>query len=302
VPRRLVLLILFVLVAALLLYVPLPIPPTYAGRTIENAGHTPLFLVGTLFVLTILRHDFRVDGLRLYALAGVIGAVAGVASEAIQKPLRRDASWEDVLADCVGVLLALALHAAFDRRSAFRGTTRAAALLIIAGCVTAYLAPVVTMVRAYVHRNGQFPVLADFHASIEIAWVVGYGSRRTLQNGVLDVEFEADPFPGISFYEPVPDWRGLKTLVIDVENPDEAPLQLVVRVHDIGHSLAYADRFNRIVNLAPGERRTVEVALEDVQRAPRNRLMNMTQISDVTLFRGQRSGSRHLRLYSMRLQ
>ena len=301
-PRRLVLLILFVLVAALLLYVQLPIPPTYAGRTIENAGHTPLFLVGTLFVLAILRHDFRLHGFALYGLAALIGMAAGLLSEVMQKPLHRDPSWEDVLADCVGVLLALALYAVFDRRSAFRGTTRAVALLIVAGCVTAYLAPVVTMVRAYVHRNGQFPVLADFHAPIETAWVVGYGTHRTLRDGVLDAEFSADPFPGISFYEPVPDWRGFKTLVMDVENPDEAPLQLVVRVHDIGHSKAYADRFNRVYNLAPGERRTLEVALEDVQRAPRNRLMNMTQISDVTLFRGQRSGSRHLRLYSMRLQ
>jgi hypothetical protein len=206
-----------------------------------------------------------------------------------------------VLADCVGVLLALALYAVFDRRSAFRGPTRAAALLIVAGCVTAYIAPVVTMMRAYVHRNGQFPVLADFHASIETAWVVGYGAHLTLRDGVLDVDFEADPFPGISFYEPVPDWRGLKTLTIDVENPDETPLHLVVRVHDFGHSKAYADRFNRVYQLAAGERRTLEVALEDVEHAPRDRLMNMTQISDVTLFRGQRSGSRHLRLYSMRL-
>jgi len=302
VPRRLVLLILFVLVAALLLFVQLPIPPTYAGRTIENAGHTPLFLVGTLFVLAILRHDFRLHGFALYALAALIGTGAGVLSEVIQKPMQRDPSWEDVLADSVGVVLALALYAIFDRRTAFRGSARITALLIVAGCVTAYLAPVVTMVHAYVHRNGQFPVLADFHSSIESAWLVGYGAHRTIRNGVLDVEFEADPFPGISFYEPVRDWRGFKTLVIEVENPDEAPLHLVVRVHDIGHSKAYADRFNRVFNLAPGERRTLEVALEDVERAPRNRLMNMTQISDVTLFRGQRSGSRHLRLYSMRLQ
>jgi len=293
---------LFVVVAALLLFVQLPIPPTYAGRTIENAGHTPLFLVGTLFVLAILRHDFRLEGLRLYALAAVLCTAAGIASEAIQEPFRRDASWEDVLADSVGVLLALALHAFFDRRTAFRGATRAAALLIVAGCVTAYLAPVVTMVRAYVHRNAQFPVIADFRASIDSAWFVGYGTRRVMQDGVLDVEFEDAPFPGVSFHEPVPDWRPYKTLLIEVENPDEVPLNLGLRVHDIGHGRTFADRFNRTFKLAPGERRTLEVALDDVQHAPRNRLMNMTQISDVTLFRGRNSGSHHLRLYSIRLQ
>ena len=63
--RRLLLLIAFIIVAAALLFVPLPIPPTYAGRTIENAGHTPLFLVGTLFIISILRHDFHVQAPRL---------------------------------------------------------------------------------------------------------------------------------------------------------------------------------------------------------------------------------------------
>jgi hypothetical protein len=290
-----------VLVAALLLFVQLPIPPTYAGRTIENAGHTPLFLVGTLFVLAILRHDFGLQGLRHYVWAGLIGSVAGLASEVIQQPLRRDASWEDVLADCVGVLLALGLYAFFDRRSEFRGATRAAALLIAAGCVIVYLTPVVTMARAYAHRNGQFPVLADFQWSIENAWVVGYGTRRSIHDGILDVEFEVSPFPGISFHEPVPDWSGYKTLQLEVENPDEEPLSLGVRVHDIGHGRSFADRFNRVFKLAPGERRILEVPLEDVQHAPRNRLMNMTQISDVTLFRAH-SGSYHMRLYSMRLR
>jgi len=37
VSRRLIFLCVFVLLAAALLFVPLPIPPTYAGRTLENA-------------------------------------------------------------------------------------------------------------------------------------------------------------------------------------------------------------------------------------------------------------------------
>lgn len=301
-PRRLLLLALFVVVASLLLFVQLPVSPTYAGRTIENAGHTPLFFIGTLFVLAILRHDFRMPGLRLYTFGALIGAGAGFLSEVIQKPMRRDASWEDVAADCVGVLLALALYAFFDRRSEIGGKTRAAALLIVAGCLTTYLAPVVTMVRAYVHRDGQFPVLANFSSPIEMSWIVGYGSSRQIRDEVLEVEFEANPWPGISFHEPVPDWRSFKTLVVDVENPDADPLNLVLRIDDIGHGRIFADRFNRRFELAPGERRTLEISLDEVRRAPRNRLMNMAEISNVTLFRGRASGSRHLRLHSMRLQ
>jgi VanZ family protein len=302
VSRRLLLLFVFVLVAALLLFVQLPIPPTYAGRTIENAGHVPLFLIGTLFILAILRHDLHVEGVRLYALAGLIGAGCGLLSEIIQRPLRRDASWEDVFADAVGVLLALALYALFDRRSAFRGATRAAALLIVTGCAVIYLEPIVSMVRAYVHRDGQFPVLASFDSRVELYWIVGYGIRRDVHDGMLDVQFDRDKFPGFSFHEPVPDWRRFHTLAIDVENPDDLPLKLGTRVHDIGHGREYIDRFNRNFELAPRERRELRIPLEEIRHGPRNRLMNMGEISDVTLFRMHDSPSQRLRLHGMRLE
>ncbi len=302
VSRRLLLLAVFVVVAATLLLVPLPIPETYAGRTIENAGHTPLFFVGTLFVLAILRQDFGIAGVRLYALAGLLGAVAGVSSEILQTPFNRDASWEDVQADCVGVLLALAVHALLRQRPQHQLVTRASAILVVAGCLVAYLSPVVSMVRAYAHRDGQFPVLAHFDSPIELYWIVGFGIKREIRDGVLDVEFDRAQFPGLSFHEPVPDWRKFATLAVDVENPETQVLKLGVRVHDIGHGRAYFDRFNRGFDLAGGERRTLRVPLEEIRHAPRNRLMNMAEISDVTLFRLHDSPSQHLRLHSMWLE
>ncbi len=190
--RRYLLLGLFVITAAALLFVPLPIPPTYAGRIIENAGHMPLFFIGTLFILSILRHDWELAGVRLYAYAGLVGAAASVASEVMQKSVRRDASWDDVLADFVGVICALAVHAVFSRREKLTTATRAIALVIALGCIAAYLAPIINMVRAYLHRDAQFPVLAKFDSRIELSWIVGYGIRRDVIAGVLEVEFVRD--------------------------------------------------------------------------------------------------------------
>ena len=302
VSRRLIFLCVFVVVAAALLFVPLPIPPTYAGRTIENAGHVPLFLLATIAVLLVLRHDFRIEGARLYALSGLIGMGAGLLSEIVQRPLRRDASWEDVFTDAVGVVCALALLALFDRRPGVGRATRITASLVALVCIVTYLEPIVSMTRAYLHRNGQFPVLANFASSTELYWVVGYGVNRDLVRGALDVDFDAEPSPGVSLHEPVPDWRGYKTLIVDVENPEVEPLNLGVRVHDRRHGKMFFDRFNRRFELAPTERRTLRIELEDIQRGPRERLMDMGHISDITLFRGAKSGSRRVRIYSLRLE
>lgn len=301
--RRLALLLLFLCVAAALLFVPMPIAASHAATIIENAGHMPLFFVGTLLILAILRRDMGFEGLRLYVLGGLVAATAGVLSEAIQKPLRRDASWEDVVADIIGVLLALAVYAMFDRRTRMHAMTRAGALVVIIGCLVTYLTPMVTMAVAYVHRNGQFPVLANFRSHVDLYWTVGYGVRREIRDDALEVEFQSERgFPGFSFFEPVADWRRFETLLIDVENPAADVLTLGVRVNDRRRGRTFSDRFNRNFELAPGERRVIEIPLDDIRRGPRNRLMNMGQVSDVTLFRGKKIGSQRVRLYSMRLQ
>lgn len=290
------------MVAAGLLFVPLPISNSIAGRTLENAGHTPLFALITLGCLLVLRNDFGQKGARLYLLAGLLGVATGFLTEVIQKPLARDASWGDVMSDTVGVACGLALFALFDRQSGLRKGARAVAFLIALTCITMYVAPVVRMTRAYLHRNAQFPVLADFSSRIELFWIVGYGANRRIERGALEVDFDADTFPGISLHEPMPDWRHYRTLAIDVENPATESLNLGVRVHDRGRGRVYNDRFNRRFQLGAGERRIVRIPLEDIRNAPRNRRMNMAQVSDVTLFRGGRSGSRQLRVYSLRLE
>ena len=183
-----------------------------------------------------------------------------------------------------------------------RRAVRFAALAIAVACTVAYTAPLVRMARAYLHRNAQFPVLADFRSSTELFWIVGYGINRAKVGDALEVEFQADEFPGASLHEPVADWSKYQTLVLDVENPDPLDLRLAVRVHDRRHNKQFVDRFNRTFDLRAGERREIRIPLEDIRRGPRNRLIDMRHISDITLFRGDNHGSRRLRVYIMRLE
>jgi hypothetical protein len=302
VSRRLLLLLALLIVAGMLLLMRLPIPPTYAGRVLENAGHTPLFIAITLALMLVLRSDLKLEGVRLYALAGLLGAGGGLLSEVLQVPFHRDASWEDVFADATGVACALALFAFFDRRNAISKPWRFGLLTLALVCIAAHLTPVVRMTGAYLYRNHQFPVIADYRNSTELRWIVSFGVNRDIDRGALDVDFEGDGFPGVSLYEPVPDWRKYRWLVIDVANSDAQKLGLGVRVHDQGHGTAYADRFNRVFDLEPGRRRQIRISLEDIRHGPRERLMDMGHISDITLFRGKPASFGHVRIYSLRLE
>jgi hypothetical protein len=44
------------------------------------------------------------------------------------------------------------------------------------------------------------------------------------------------------------------------------------------------------------------MSLDDIRHGPKNRLMDMTRISDITLFRDGKTGSRELRIHAMRLE
>jgi VanZ family protein len=299
--RLLILVALFVVVATLL-FMQLPVPPTYAGRTIENAGHMPVFFLVTIGLLVVLRTDFEFGGARLYALAGLTGAALGFLSEVIQEPLARDASWEDVFSDVVGAVCALAVYAVFDRRSGLKRGTRLASFVVALACLVFYFAPLVRMTVAYVHRNAQFPVLADFRSPMAQQWMVGYGTDSSLGADALEVVFARGRWPGVSLREPVPDWSAYRTLLIDVENPDAVKLGFTVRVHDRGHWRDYSDRFNRHFELASGERRTLRIDLGEVARAPKGRRMDLRQVADVTLLRDTKVGGNRLRIYTLRLE
>ncbi len=64
----------------------------------------------------------------------------------------------------------------------------------------------------------------------------------------------------------------------------------------------FHDRFNRNYELAPKERRTLRILVEDIRHGPRARLMDIAHISDITLFKARRPGSDRLRVYSLRLE
>jgi len=300
--RQIVILVLLLLVAALLLLVNWSFPFTALWRVVEDSGHAPLFALLALSFIGWARARWPNRALRQYGFAAAAAAVLGALSELAQVPVGRDASWGDFVRDLLGTGIALTAFAAFDRRIALPRLARSAlALIALAGVVWVAL-PMIEITRAYAYRTAIFPRLADFSDRRDSFWSRGSGARRTFQGGALIVDFVSEPFPGVAWFEPQPDWRGYQSLVIDVENPNDSPVQLTLRIHDREHSWEYADRFNRNIRLAPRERRVVVVPLDDVMRAPKGRTMDMGHITDVSLYRSEASGPSRMIVHALRLE
>ncbi|MBK6598436.1 MAG: hypothetical protein IPG25_11375 [Proteobacteria bacterium] len=288
--------------AALLLLVDWTFPSTTLWRVVEDIGHEPLFALLALALLAVTRSRWPGLPWRQYAVAAVAATVLGAVSELAQVPVGRDASWGDFYRDLLGIGIALTAFAAFDRRNTIAGPWRALfAVAALAGVVWV-CAPIVEVARAYAYRATIFPRLADFSAARDSFWSRGSGARRTFEDGALTVDFVSEPFPGVAWFEPQPDWRDYDYLVVDVENPNDSLLQLTLRVHDRAHNWEFVDRFNRNIRLAARERRVVRVPLADIERAPTGRSMDMGHIADVSLYRSESIGPSRMVVYTLELQ
>jgi hypothetical protein len=296
-----VLALLLPLIGALLL-VDWRFPPTEWWRAIENFGHVPMFAVLTGVLFALGRAIRPLTPRRNYIYAGAAALFLGAATEVAQLYVGRDASWGDLSSDVLGIGIALAICALVDGRMRFLAVMRFG-LLVVAVGMTSYAAlPVIEMLRAYAHRNAQFPVLAQFEDERELFWTRSVGSRRTIKNGSMHVELRGEPYPGVSWFEPVPDWRGYRWLVLEISNPNDSALEITVRVHDSAHSWEFADRFNQPFVFAPQERRTLRIDLEDVRHAPLGRAMDMEMISDVSIFRSGPKGPAAIVIHALRLE
>jgi len=271
-------------------------------RELQNTGHTPLFGVIALATLGILRNVHPVAGNRPlvgYSMAGIASLAVAFLSEFGQLLTYRDPSVSDMIRDLAGVTVGLGIAAGFDpRMKSFWHKQRhgsRAATIVLSGCLLAVsLFPLAHLATAYGQRNGAFPVVIDFkahwskpflqlkHATLtrDIApatWTPV--SEQRLARLVIN----RARYPGVSMVEPYPDWSGFETLTLVIYSPLSQSFDLVLRIHDKLHNQAYADRFNQKLTVTPGENR-FRIPLPAIRNAPVGRDMDMTRITDVTLF------------------
>jgi len=265
--------------ALLVVYAAVPRGPRYL-YVIHKTGHPLVFGVIAWLLARELsrapRPSSRALAAGVWALAGAV--LIGGATELAQLPLQRGASWLDVGRDALGAATALALRAALLHRTGPR--VAAAALLL-----TCTLAPLFWCVAAYAHRAAQFPVIAQFRSPLD-RYFIAPGTSLLALDVAQSALHVAPGARGSVMYldEPAADWRGYGALEVQVENPNDVTLRLMVRVHDERHTWQSADRYNGEFDLAPHARQAVRIPLAVIATAPRGRRMDLARIAGVAVF------------------
>jgi VanZ family protein len=286
-----------VLAAALLA----PLPRGRFMDALTDLGHAPLFAVLAAWTATRLRRSG-------FGLPGALGAAwaaavaAGVAVEALQALVGREASAGDVWADAVGALAGILAAAARE------GVGRP--VLLTAGAVLTALAGMAwpgLRLLDVLRQRLQPGRLASFEDALELdrwSFTDSRASRArdhaTEGRFALRLELAPGRYPGAGLDSLAPDWSGHSRLRADVYLEGDAPLDLRVKVEDERHTGQLSDRFQRVVRLEPGPSR-IEIPLSDVAAGPQGRRLDLGHVAQLRFFAVDLSARRVLFLDNVAL-
>jgi VanZ family protein len=273
------------------------------AQVFQNTAHVPAFGIIALLALHVLRIAGRAAQPRRrdYIIAFIVAVLLGVVVEVIQGILHRDAELQDVLHDALGALTALSLvYAFYFRQHSSRWSVAWLGCGIISLVLGTY--PAAWASAAWLKRELQFPMLVQFDSRVDAFFLSPQSPTRIVavpatiarQPGetALEVLLVSGDYPGVAIADLHGDWSSYRALMLDVANPTNAPVSFSLRVHDRWHDFSNGDRFSRSRLLTPHTRITYEIQLTDIESAPANRRMDMSQIASVILFSSPQPGAK----------
>jgi VanZ family protein len=278
--------------------------PTRFAHTLQKLAHPVTFGAIALLFLTLIRRRTP-RRLGYYVAAFAFTVLCGAGTEVAQAYVERDPLLLDVLRDALGASTALAGFATLvpgaDARG--RGGWRVVGAVFAFVGLAIMVAPMALCLAAYARRDLGFPTLLTACSPLDRYFVSGTGAvmdvvpstgpTASTCGSALRVQFGAARYAGVSLDEPYPDWRRARALIVDLNNPGESDLSLVVRVHDRMHNHQFRDRFNREFTLRAHERLEMDIPIAEIEHAPADRAMDLSRIAGVMLFRdrGTMAGS-----------
>ena len=251
-----------------------------------DLGHI-LFFALTAWLLCIIIHYRRavIPPLTVKLYVFLLILFVGITIELIQFSINgRSPSSGDVLRNQLGCLITFAFIQSNKK------TVRSYLFLIsvfLLACIAAV--PLARAAFDELTALRQFPILSNFETPFEVdRWkpVMLHNMQKSLtedRDTGLKLQLTTKKYSGASLFYFPGNWKEYNTLVIRIYFPETDQIQLICRIHDTDHNDNYNDRFNTTFTLHKGWNNLV-IPMYDIQHGPENRLLNIQQVEEVTLF------------------
>jgi len=269
-------------------------PNYHSPRSFQNAwqlGHILFFFIVTYLLIksskTISNLPFITQSLLLIILTLFVGVVIEFFQTVIDD---RQPDIKDLIRNIIGCLLALTFFSPSRskiRKIRLRVVQIGTIILIILEIIPAAIG-MIDEITAY----KQLPILADFETPFEIerfSGDAGFTTDNTVArhgNRSLKVWFGTNLYSGVALKYFPSDWKNFSHLKFSIYNPSSDPLNVISRLHDADHydkGGSFDDRFNVKTEILQGWN-DIEIALEDVENAPKTRKMNLNHIQGLSVY------------------
>ncbi|RZA07721.1 MAG: hypothetical protein EOO68_03015 [Moraxellaceae bacterium] len=248
-------------------------------RALWDWGHILFFSV----LAVVLQPIVKIKGWRYGLFISIAVLIVGGGIEILQSYTGRHGNWEDLFRDLSGAWFGLFW---LQKSSLWVWVGRLVTFGLLLPSVWAVFLAALTQVQAVNH----FPVLSDFEQYSDVQrWKgkVELSHEHVIQGrNSLKVFFNTQRYSPVALDEFLGDWRNYKNINVDIYNPQQEVIVLVVRVNDRHHDdnkgLA-TDRFNRKLLVTPGWNH-IEIPLEEIEKAPESRLMDLDEVTRLLFF------------------
>jgi len=262
--------------------------------------HGPGFAILAVSILWYLQRQSR--AVVNYFLAALIAMSIGVVSEAAQIPGSRDAQFQDLLVDALGIFGAVGVSASID--TYVRGLLPVWARLLLPTVAGAALAiaciPTLWIGHAIIQQQRAFPVLLTFENRWETAAFGQTASARPSiapaplgwpGDGTSVARATEDGRWGIFLsVKPLRDWRGYSQISFVAASTSE-PFVMDIGIREMYHDKSLKpNRYYQTMHVGP-EPKMFTITFEHIQAAMKDRPFDFSHVESI-VFSAAKPGSR----------